>query len=245
MNQKSTLFLLLLLSPALNCDCCFCVLGCQVLKGHDDHVITCLQFCGNRIVSGSDDNTLKVWSAVTGKVRWLLCCIPWEMSHRQGSGTAKVLLQGGLGCSGAGIGRCTGWTCGLPFPTQKLLQFKKVTLMWNCNAAHVTTAIYPCSLGNSAILVESIVTWILKNLDRNITLSSLKLNLGCICPSGSLFLTYLLAFFLLFSSFCNGVFILLAQISNADFVFLSKLLYCWATRKKKLTCFRFKYFLLN
>lgn len=40
----------------------------QVLKGHDDHVITCLQFCGNRIVSGSDDNTLKVWSAVTGEV---------------------------------------------------------------------------------------------------------------------------------------------------------------------------------
>lgn len=40
----------------------------KVLKGHDDHVITCLQFCGNRIVSGSDDNTLKVWSAVTGKV---------------------------------------------------------------------------------------------------------------------------------------------------------------------------------
>ena len=39
------------------------------LKGHDDHVITCLQFCGNRIVSGSDDNTLKVWSATTGKVR--------------------------------------------------------------------------------------------------------------------------------------------------------------------------------
>lgn len=43
----------------------------KMLKGHDDHVITCLQFCGNRIVSGSDDNTLKVWSAVTGKVRIL------------------------------------------------------------------------------------------------------------------------------------------------------------------------------
>lgn len=41
----------------------------KMLKGHDDHVITCLQFCGNRIVSGSDDNTLKVWSATTGKVR--------------------------------------------------------------------------------------------------------------------------------------------------------------------------------
>lgn len=40
----------------------------KMLKGHDDHVITCLQFCGNRIVSGSDDNTLKVWSATTGKV---------------------------------------------------------------------------------------------------------------------------------------------------------------------------------
>ncbi|XP_022059183.2 F-box/WD repeat-containing protein 7-like isoform X1 [Acanthochromis polyacanthus] len=39
----------------------------MVLKGHDDHVITCLQFSGNLIVSGSDDNTLKVWSAVTGK----------------------------------------------------------------------------------------------------------------------------------------------------------------------------------
>ncbi|KAJ8979655.1 hypothetical protein NQ317_006366 [Molorchus minor] len=39
----------------------------KMLKGHDDHVITCLQFCGNRIVSGSDDNTLKVWSATTGK----------------------------------------------------------------------------------------------------------------------------------------------------------------------------------
>uniref|UniRef100_H3C7M7 F-box domain-containing protein n=1 Tax=Tetraodon nigroviridis TaxID=99883 RepID=H3C7M7_TETNG len=39
----------------------------MVLKGHDDHVITCLQFSGDLIVSGSDDNTLKVWSSVTGK----------------------------------------------------------------------------------------------------------------------------------------------------------------------------------
>ncbi|XP_050524715.1 F-box/WD repeat-containing protein 7 [Daktulosphaira vitifoliae] len=38
-----------------------------ILKGHDDHVITCLQFCGNRVVSGSDDNTLKVWSVSSGK----------------------------------------------------------------------------------------------------------------------------------------------------------------------------------
>nr|XP_049597616.1 F-box/WD repeat-containing protein 7 [Syngnathus scovelli] len=39
----------------------------KVLKGHDDHVITCLQFSGDLIVSGSDDNTLNVWSAITGK----------------------------------------------------------------------------------------------------------------------------------------------------------------------------------
>ncbi|KAG7162175.1 F-box/WD repeat-containing protein 7-like 1 [Homarus americanus] len=39
----------------------------RVLKGHDDHVITCLQFSGNTIVSGSDDNTLKVWNATSGK----------------------------------------------------------------------------------------------------------------------------------------------------------------------------------
>lgn len=32
----------------------------KVLNGHDDHVITCLQFCGNRIVSGSDDNTVSL-----------------------------------------------------------------------------------------------------------------------------------------------------------------------------------------
>ncbi|KAB7495298.1 F-box/WD repeat-containing protein 7, partial [Armadillidium nasatum] len=39
----------------------------RILKGHDDHVITCLQFSGNVVVSGSDDNTLKVWDATTGK----------------------------------------------------------------------------------------------------------------------------------------------------------------------------------
>ncbi len=44
----------------------------RILKGHDDHVITCLQFCGNKIVSGSDDNTLKVWDLTTGKVRFLI-----------------------------------------------------------------------------------------------------------------------------------------------------------------------------
>lgn len=31
-------------------------------------MITCLEFSGNRIVSGSDDNTLKVWDVETGDV---------------------------------------------------------------------------------------------------------------------------------------------------------------------------------
>lgn len=39
-----------------------------VLRSHDDHVITCLKFDGFRVVSGSDDCTLKVWCALTGKL---------------------------------------------------------------------------------------------------------------------------------------------------------------------------------
>ncbi|KAJ6216347.1 hypothetical protein RDWZM_007504 [Blomia tropicalis] len=39
------------------------------LSSHEDHVITCLQFNPNSniIISGSDDNTLKVWSSLTGR----------------------------------------------------------------------------------------------------------------------------------------------------------------------------------
>jgi len=40
----------------------------KYLKGHDDHVVTCLQFDGDKIVSASDDNTLKVWSGITGNL---------------------------------------------------------------------------------------------------------------------------------------------------------------------------------
>uniref|UniRef100_A0A336JZJ6 CSON008468 protein n=1 Tax=Culicoides sonorensis TaxID=179676 RepID=A0A336JZJ6_CULSO len=56
----------------------------KVLKGHDDHVITCLQFCGNRIVSGSDDNTLKVWSAVTGR------CLRTLVGHTGGVWSSQM-----------------------------------------------------------------------------------------------------------------------------------------------------------
>ncbi|XP_059609176.1 F-box/WD repeat-containing protein 7 [Phlebotomus argentipes] len=64
----------------------------KVLKGHDDHVITCLQFCGNRIVSGSDDNTLKVWSAITGK------CLRTLVGHTGGvwssQMSANIIISG-------------------------------------------------------------------------------------------------------------------------------------------------------
>lgn len=81
--------------------CSYCTPSCslvvfyvQVLKGHDDHVITCLQFCGNRIVSGSDDNTLKVWSAVTGEVRG--CPEPsWGCSAAAGRAALFVCIAVG------------------------------------------------------------------------------------------------------------------------------------------------------
>ena len=56
----------------------------KVLKGHDDHVITCLEFFGNKIVSGSDDNTLKVWCAVTGK------CLRTLSGHTGGVWTSQM-----------------------------------------------------------------------------------------------------------------------------------------------------------
>lgn len=56
----------------------------KLLKGHDDHVITCLEFCGNRIVSGSDDNTLKVWSAITGK------CLRTLIGHTGGVWSSQM-----------------------------------------------------------------------------------------------------------------------------------------------------------
>nr|XP_046185065.1 F-box/WD repeat-containing protein 7-like isoform X1 [Oncorhynchus gorbuscha] len=65
----------------------------KVLKGHDDHVITCLQFCGDLIVSGSDDNTLKVWSALTGK------CLRTLVGHTGGVWSSQ--MSGNIVISGS------------------------------------------------------------------------------------------------------------------------------------------------
>lgn len=67
----------------------------KILNGHDDHVITCLQFCGNRIVSGSDDNTLKVWSAVTGK------CLRTLIGHTGGVWSSQMSSDGNIIISGS------------------------------------------------------------------------------------------------------------------------------------------------
>ncbi|KAK7476940.1 hypothetical protein BaRGS_00031799 [Batillaria attramentaria] len=56
----------------------------KILKGHDDHVITCLEFCGHRIVSGSDDNTLKVWSVLSGK------CLRTLIGHTGGVWSSQM-----------------------------------------------------------------------------------------------------------------------------------------------------------
>lgn len=65
----------------------------KLLKGHDDHVITCLEFCGTRVVSGSDDNTLKVWSAITGK------CLRTLVGHTGGVWSSQ--MQGNIIISGS------------------------------------------------------------------------------------------------------------------------------------------------
>ncbi|KAL8568850.1 hypothetical protein ACOMHN_053848 [Nucella lapillus] len=65
----------------------------MILKAHDDHVITCLEFCGQRIVSGSDDNTLKVWSAVTGK------CLRTLVGHTGGVWSSQ--MSGNIVISGS------------------------------------------------------------------------------------------------------------------------------------------------
>ncbi|XP_053623969.1 F-box/WD repeat-containing protein 7 isoform X2 [Plodia interpunctella] len=57
----------------------------MMMRGHDDHVITCLQFYGNRILSGSDDTTLKVWSAVTGK------CLRTLVGHSGGVWSSQMV----------------------------------------------------------------------------------------------------------------------------------------------------------
>ena len=88
-------------------------------------------------MSGSDDNTLKVWSAVTGKVsQWVVLLNSLgnelQVEHRYvrnaaapSDGTAGWSLVS----SGARIRKGTSKHFGSSFPAQKLVWFRKVTLM--------------------------------------------------------------------------------------------------------------------
>lgn len=68
-----------------------------VLRGHDDHVITCVQVYdnGRRVVSGSDDNTLKVWSTETEQ------CLHTLAGHTGGVWCSQVTSDGHLIVSGS------------------------------------------------------------------------------------------------------------------------------------------------
>ncbi|CAI4223420.1 unnamed protein product [Auanema sp. JU1783] len=69
--------------------------GSCLLRGHEEHVITCLQINGDRIVSGSDDNSLKVWSISKGKLLFTL------VGHTGGVWTSQISKDGRYIMSGS------------------------------------------------------------------------------------------------------------------------------------------------
>ncbi|PAV69007.1 hypothetical protein WR25_13916 isoform B [Diploscapter pachys] len=69
--------------------------GSCVLKGHEDHVITCLQIHGDMLVTGSDDNTLRVWSIEKGRLTFAL------VGHTGGVWTSQISEDGKFIVSGS------------------------------------------------------------------------------------------------------------------------------------------------
>ena len=65
------------------------------LRGHDEHVITCLKLRGDRIVTGSDDCTLRVWSAATGR------CTQVLSGHTGGVWALQLSADGKMAISGS------------------------------------------------------------------------------------------------------------------------------------------------
>lgn len=68
--------------------------GGKLLRGHDDHVITCLQIAGDRILSGSDDNTLKLWCARSGEMLTTLSGHTGGVWSSQMTEDARVVVSG-------------------------------------------------------------------------------------------------------------------------------------------------------
>ncbi|XGW02855.1 hypothetical protein V3C99_014690 [Haemonchus contortus] len=69
--------------------------GSMVLRGHEEHVITCLQIQGDMLVTGSDDNTLRVWSIEQGKLLFTL------VGHTGGVWTSQLSTDGKYIISGS------------------------------------------------------------------------------------------------------------------------------------------------
>ncbi|VDK51074.1 unnamed protein product [Anisakis simplex] len=69
--------------------------GSCILKGHEEHVITCLQIHGDLIVTGSDDNTLKVWSASKA------ICLQTLIGHTGGVWSSQMSECGSIIVSGS------------------------------------------------------------------------------------------------------------------------------------------------
>uniref|UniRef100_A0A5S6QI85 F-box domain-containing protein n=1 Tax=Trichuris muris TaxID=70415 RepID=A0A5S6QI85_TRIMR len=72
-----------------------CPLRELLLRGHDEHVITCLQVWNDKIVSGSDDDTLKIWCSSTGR------CLLTLTGHTGGVWSSQVAEDGRRIASGS------------------------------------------------------------------------------------------------------------------------------------------------
>lgn len=87
------------------------------------------------------------------------------------------------------------------------------------------------------------MTWILKNLDRYVALSSLKLNLALFYSSRSDFSSIILSVAFKLLKWCVDF---TGSVFQCSLFFI---LSCYTAepqeKKKSVTCFRFKYFLLN
>ncbi|CAB02129.2 F-box/WD repeat-containing protein sel-10 [Caenorhabditis elegans] len=71
------------------------IMGSAVLRGHEDHVITCMQIHDDVLVTGSDDNTLKVWCIDKGEVMYTL------VGHTGGVWTSQISQCGRYIVSGS------------------------------------------------------------------------------------------------------------------------------------------------
>uniref|UniRef100_A0A915E3J0 F-box domain-containing protein n=1 Tax=Ditylenchus dipsaci TaxID=166011 RepID=A0A915E3J0_9BILA len=64
------------------------------LRGHDEHVITCVQLHQDTLVTGSDDTTIRVWSSATAQCLYVLVGHQGGVWSLQLSEDGKTLISG-------------------------------------------------------------------------------------------------------------------------------------------------------